>query len=78
MGGGGYPSLVLPFIYVPLPSIYLNACLQYNKQSKEEKNKKRYMKRRIRREQQEGKKEKKKDKPNKLRRWDHTSYVYIH
>jgi hypothetical protein len=45
MGGGGCTSLVLPFIYVPLPSMYLNACLQYNKQSKEEKNKKRDMKR---------------------------------
>jgi hypothetical protein len=69
MGGGGYPSLVLPFIYVPLPSIYLNACLQYNKQSEEEKNKKGATRRKER---------KKKDKPNKLRRCDHTSYVYIH
>ncbi len=66
MGGGGYTSLVLPFIYVPLPCMYLNACLQYNKQSKEEKNKKRDMKRRIRREQQEEKKKNvKKDKTKK-------------
>jgi hypothetical protein len=33
----------LPFIYVPLSSVYLNSCQQYNKQFK-------YKKRRIRRE----------------------------
>jgi hypothetical protein len=60
-----------------LPSMYLNACLQYNKQSKEEKNKKRDMKRRIRREQQEEKKKNVKRIKQKSIRCDHKSYIYI-